>query len=701
LKHLLALISFGLYLVGCQSGTETVIVPATPVCATTTAEIAECSADMTVTSPVTVTGTANFYKRTIKVGSYLTLAAPITTPLPIKFAEVRVLDASNTVVQCGTTDSTGALKNVAGTGSLQIPGTAGNYTVQVLARANHTIAPGGGKAAFKFYASVKKDICNNVVQSISGTSTVSAGTASSPTLTAFARESESSNVIQGGAFNIFNDLFTTYDYLGNNTGLSDITCMNPKLNVYWQAGFNPAQYIYTSQDPSTLSPLSFYLRGQNELYISGGQIGNVATADTDHFDDAVIIHELGHHIEDVCGKMDSPGGSHNGLFRIDPRLAWSEGWGNFMGAHIIKNNLALINPEIVTPLGAAGWTYYLDTNGYSESASQSSSNQLIKLDLTRAGNASVAAEHPATGYFYDRVNWSTAAPGEGHFREVSIARSLFKSTNSCASLCTNTNYYPKIWQAFEKDPAGIGMGKSIYSFRNSALFYNRMTASFGGTLPASIDATLSNDEAQQPVTAGAYSTDGPAYAIKLVPSGTACPIVIQPKRQLSVVSDANPAMTQLAPGDAADKTAADERVDQRYSNHFYRVDLALLPSVTDIKLNILSKDAGTTLDFDLLLFNEGFTYVNETCTSRSGNGTCSSYAKATSSQFLRSDRSIIADPSVPFTKTIQTLNLLSTTGNYLLDVRAYNAGIPTLATTQYTYQLTDQSGGYLCPNSTY
>src|SRR6185295_15313242 len=53
-------------------------------------------------------------------------------------------------------------------------------------------------------------------------------------------------------------------------------------------------------------------------------------SDTDHFDNSVIIHEYGHFLEDNMFNSDSPGGSHNGDKVIDPRLAWSEGWGNFI-----------------------------------------------------------------------------------------------------------------------------------------------------------------------------------------------------------------------------------------------------------------------------------------------------------------------------------------------------------------------------------
>lgn len=55
----------------------------------------------------------------------------------------------------------------------------------------------------------------------------------------------------------------------------------------------------------------------------GGQI-----SDPDEWDDAVILHELGHHLAAVYSRDDSPGGPHAGD-RTDPVIAWSEGFATF------------------------------------------------------------------------------------------------------------------------------------------------------------------------------------------------------------------------------------------------------------------------------------------------------------------------------------------------------------------------------------
>ena len=652
-----------IYLSSCTQSVGTTDQAPTPsYCATVVPEIAECTTTTSYTGGITVTGNASFYRRGLDLnhtsGSGLTLGAKTATALPIKYAEVRILSGT-TIVQCGTTDAAGALKAVDGSAPLKIPGTTGTtYTIEVLSRVHHSM----GAPAFLAYTSVKKDICSNNLHSVSTTFS-----SSSPTVTLTAQAEESlSSAVNGGAFNIYNDILSAYEYLSSNTGGADLSCLNPKLEVFWQAGFNPSQYIYPTADPAGLDPLSFYLRGQNQLYINGGKLGNVTSADTDQFDDAVIIHELGHRVEDACGKMDSPGGTHYGLFRIDPRLAWSEGWGNFFGANVTKNKLASINPDISGSL-PSGWLYYLDTVGYNDGTTQSGSN-LIYLDLNRPGNNPEVYNVP-NDLNYDKVD-PIANPGEGHFREVSVARSLFKSTNVCSN-CTGQNYFPKMWQAF------TSMGSSSYPFRSSIRFYNRLKAVMTAPEIANIDNILNNDEAQQRDGNAAY-TSGTAktwvpYGVKLVLSATACPLEIHPHRDYFKTTN------YLS--------------DQRYSNHFYYLDRATLPSVSEINL-VATYIAGTALDIDLILYKEGYSFPTETCLNQNSSGDCVTYVKKTSSpEFIRSDR------SSGLVKRIDTLTSLSASIPYLLDIKAYTAGISVLDTTNYSYTLKTDSGAFLCPSN--
>lgn len=647
---------------------------------TVSSESAECTTSTSYPSPVTITGTATFFKRGLSVTqsmgnvTAMALATPISTALPIKFAEIRVLNSTGAIVQCGQTNATGALKALDATAALTIPSAAGNYTIEVLSRINHTLAVPGGKTAFKVYTSVKKDIYSNAVYTLSKAITSIGSGSISGSVVAYARESESTEV-NGGAFNIFNDIVTTYEYLAQNTSTSNLTCLNPKLDVFWKAGFNPAQYVYPSEDASTLGTLSFYVRGDNQLYINGGRLGNIKTEDTDHFDDSVIIHELGHHIEDVCGKMDSPGGTHYGLYRIDPRLAWSEGWGNYFGAHQIRNSITSLNPDLTAQLPASGWIYYLDTQGYNDGAG-SSGSEYIRLNLNKPGNSPESVSTSGGTRYYDKVD-AAANPGEGLFRETSISRGLFKITNNCTG-CANEPF-SFIWKAFENNASGVGMGKSAYPFRSAARFYSRLYQAYATSVPAAVDNILNTDEAQQRETNAAYTSGGfrlhVPYAIKLIPSGVACNLKIQPR--------------QNSPLDA------NYLSDQRYSNHFYTIDLASLPGVTSIKLTS-SYVAGTaSIDVDPILYKEGYSF-DEDCLSFSAAGACTSASKiANGPDMVRVDRT----PG----NGLKTISLagLSAASSFLLDVRAFTTGKPVLGTTEYTYTLTDQSGANLCPDSSY
>src|SRR3989344_2239847 len=661
-------------------GTKVSEAPATPG-TSETPEISDCLTSVSYASPVSVTGTATFYKRNLEVTTVgpnvtkLNLSNPIASALPIRYAEVRVVDANGTLVQCGKTNSVGAIKALDGTSTLTISNSAGNYTVQILSRSNHAVSVPGGKPALQLYTSVKSDVITNSVYTLSQTIASSGSGSVNVSLIAYARESESA-AVNGGAFNIYNDLVSTYDYLAQNTGTSDLSCLSSKLDVFWKIGFNPSQYIYPQADPSTLGTLSFYDRSGNDLYINGGKLDNIVSEDTDHFDDAVIIHELGHHIENVCGTMESPGGIHYGLYRTDARLAWSEGWGNFFGAHVIKNNLLSINPELVTPLSATGdWLYYLDTFGYSDSVTgETDGEEYIRLNLSKAGNN---PESAGSGRYYDKVD-AVTHPGEGHFGETSIARSLFKTTNSCASGCTNnTAYFASMWSAFENDTT-TGMGNVIYPFRSSARFYNRLNQVFGA-MPGDIDSILNTDEAQQRETNAAFTVSGSRvhvpYGIKLV-TGSSCTLKIQP-RQNSIVN-------------------SNLLSDQRYSNHFYYVDLASMPSVTEIRLTPTYVAGTNGVDIDAILYIQDYDF-DEDCATYNTSGVCTSPQKTISSSMVRADRS-----TGNGVKLLQNLNGLDNSNKYLLNVRAYTTNQTILDTTEYSYTLTDQSGGiFLCPAPTF
>lgn len=595
-----------------------------------------CSTTSSYTTYSTLNGTATFSKRGLQTtlsGSQVERfrLGALVTGIPIRFAEVRVLNPAGSVVQCGRTNSSGALKGLDGTSDLRIPDTAGTYTVEVLSRTNYNPTVPGGKPAFTVLFSVKESIYSNTVYKATASVTTSgAGTYNNVNSNATGAEGISAK-IEGGAFNIYNDVITSYEYLANNTGTQNISCLNPKMSIYWQAGFNPAQYIYPKDDPGTLGTVSFYIRTDKELYISGGRMGNVTSQDTDHFDDSVIIHELGHHIENVCGTMDSPGGGHSGAAIIDARLAWSEAWGNFFGAHIIKNNTTAINPSLGGNLPGGEWLYYVDTQGYTD-GSVTTGYEYLKFNLARKGNVNTRERiyDDAGSYFdydFDRV-YSSTYPGEGHFREVAISRGLFKSTNSCLAPfgnCANQNNFTEIWKAFDKT---TGMGQSAYPFRSSVRFLERYQF-VNGALSGGLTTIFETDEAMHLAgssvyESGIYKTWAP-YGIKLIKSVSACNLKIQPQ------------------------AAVEGRSNQRFSNHFYYLDKNLLTGVSNIYI---------TGGASLAILAEGYRYTE-------GSGATSvDISSATS-------RSLLNVRATGSSEQIYTLRDQPSGGNYLCPINPF------------------------------
>ena len=358
---------------------------------------------------VTISGTATYNARQVfttglgGLGSadpnYATVAQRALNK-PIRYAEVRVTNSAGTLVQATETLADGTF-------SFRVPQISGNYTVSVNSRGDNNYI----KASI--LNSPEYNAYYSITQSFSGAATANIGT-----MTAAA----DGDVI-GGAFNIFDQFVEANDYLRAQAGSCGTTftgCTNftvaPKVSAYWTKGFNPGSY-YDS------GPVSFYVRGYSRIFILGGVNGNVSTSDTDHFDNSVIIHEYGHYLEDAYFESSSPGGAHNGDKIIDPRLAFSEGWGNFLQA-AVRNDPT-----------------YQDTSG--------------NIDGTTALAFNVNLETA------DRdVPNATPWAGEGNFREFSIARLFWDAIDSAADTANSatdniSSGFEQLWAALTKSTNGL------------------------------------------------------------------------------------------------------------------------------------------------------------------------------------------------------------------------------------------------------
>jgi hypothetical protein len=358
-------------------------------------EEAYCLTVRSIADGVTLTGSAEYQYLKPVYPTGLTLDSVGNVPFlgKIRHAEVRVKDSGGAIIQCGKTDNAGNYSVV-----VDRPGGSAIYTVEVASRGDNTSI----KASILDKTSTKKPYVISATKTVSSTDTsvvvdnmVAPATVTSGSL--FTK-------IEGGAFNIFDEILNVNEFLRSNTTNSTCgaTCtaftVAPKVIVYWTKGFNPASYL------GETSGLSFFdasasIDSTASLYILGGANGDVDSSDTDHFDDSVIIHEYGHFLEYTYWRTNSPGGFHNGNLIIDPRLAFSEGFANFL------------------PAAVSSTSSYIDTIGSPYGTRQIG----VYLDL----------ENETGQYIRDKII-TTSPVGEGIYREVSVSRALYDYIDSAS-----------------------------------------------------------------------------------------------------------------------------------------------------------------------------------------------------------------------------------------------------------------------------
>lgn len=666
-------------------------------------ESAECLQNTTYSQSVTVTGKAVFYKRGVNVviesGNVknMNLGDPLINPLPIRQAEIVIYNSKNILVQCGKTNNLGELKAVDGISDLLIPAKRDNYSIRVMARVNLDLtAPIAfpSKPSFKSHIAVKQDIYTNAVHFIHKT-IYSNGTeaVSNADLIAYARQTDSFQV-EGGAFNILNSILTTYEFIRNNTGIINTQCLNEKLNVYWKLGFNPFQYAFPDGNPSTLSNGSYYDQDERNLFITGGRLGDISIDVTNHFDDYVIIHELAHHIENSCGRLLTPGGSHYIIARIDPRLAWAEGWANFVAAEVLydTDSMAKINPEIGTKLSNEGlsnrWTYLFSSKGFSDSYQNIGNGTGFMFDLKKSGNNPDTWQFgPYQGTQFDKVD-PIHYPGEGHFREGAITRGLFKLANNCGGTCTTSTpiTFDNFWKSMDRV---TGIGQASYTFKSSHSFMEILKSLVTSPTWSSNYVTFNQaptSEALHLFSDGIFSSAG---INRWIPYGTDLK---------TSVSGTCPSGQMYIEPRSDDPVLTSTNSDQRYSNHFYTLDFNILNTVDEISVSFAKQNInGSNIEFDILLLKENYFFTEDySCSAYSTSGNCSSWTptRLNSSDVVRSDR---RSGSSITTKTIRNLRALDPNKKYLLNIRAYTPNKTISSMTDYSYEITNQLGFSLCP----
>lgn len=99
----------------------------------------------------------------------------------------------------------------------------------------------------------------------------------------------------------------------------------PALDMFWSVNNKVAPDFDIDNGEA---PVSYYSNDPDEDGIVNRSLvlQGDAVADTEEFDDHVVLHEWGHYFHNFTGRSDSTGGSHALGERIDARLAWGEGW---------------------------------------------------------------------------------------------------------------------------------------------------------------------------------------------------------------------------------------------------------------------------------------------------------------------------------------------------------------------------------------
>ena len=111
-----------------------------------------------------------------------------------------------------------------------------------------------------------------------------------------------------GAFSVFDAFVRGMDFIQVNIGKPA-----PPVAGRWNEGLHSSTSYFSSADA--------------QIVILGWE------EDADQWDVGVLGHEFGHYMEHSFSRSDSPGGDHDGS-KTDPRLAWGEGYGTFVGGAI-------------------------------------------------------------------------------------------------------------------------------------------------------------------------------------------------------------------------------------------------------------------------------------------------------------------------------------------------------------------------------
>ncbi|MCB1180103.1 MAG: hypothetical protein KDK36_21170, partial [Leptospiraceae bacterium] len=325
-------------------------------------------------SDYTVSGSVKYEFVNYQTGSGLNWTSPSKTEKPCRQILVEVVSGSSVIASGNTDDS-------------------GNYSIPVSIKAGSTVFV---RAVSRVMANTKNsnfkssdsnnvlfEVLDNYYAKAVHSSSSSSFELKNSTVTvnmvipAEQATSRSSTVNKAGAFSIVDTALSGYKKLA----AADTSLTFSKLKIYWSV-----HNLASSSNSPSIGNISTSFYGavssfdtDKALYILG-YAGN----DTDEYDVGVIAHEFGHFTEDTIFRSDSIGGSHGGSDRLDPRLAFGEGFGNGISA-IFRDD-----------------QYYRDTGGTNSASTYVNMN--METTATDGGVWSETAVQAILWDLYDSTN---------------------------------------------------------------------------------------------------------------------------------------------------------------------------------------------------------------------------------------------------------------------------------------------------------
>jgi hypothetical protein len=195
----------------------------------------------------------------------------------------------------------------------------------------------------------------------------------------------------------------------------------PLLYVNWSEKNTNASGDYAAGNIGT----SFFttMNYGNALYILGKE-----NVDTDEYDDHVIAHEFGHYVENTIFRADTIGGMHSFGVSLDPRVAFSEGWGNAVSGMVFGNPL------------------YVDTNG-SNSTFSSGIAFNVSTAPSSADDRAPYSERSVQYLLYKLWDNRNGTSNSGLLDRIFQTWLSVKASASFTSVQTFASYYNQLYGA--------------------------------------------------------------------------------------------------------------------------------------------------------------------------------------------------------------------------------------------------------------